>query len=447
MGQGYLDLLIEKIREDRRLLYILVVFISLLLFGWLIFNYLSQGVIDISVSGPEGESRIIVSKIDPAGKESSETIAKGTSAKVRVRSGNYKVAAEIQVPSGNTKKSLSSFKEVSVKARTTSPVQIKIEQAKVLSTQDLKDKPAFMSLKGNWLYSTTVYGVTNIYNLGNSAYTTLRKEPAYLRNVVGLCNFSNGKSIAADKQSSLYKIEGSQASEISLDEIYGEETPEFETPTHVQGTKDFVCRSDGVTFLGFVNVSSSMIASSLSSEPYDNLGDNYVTSQADESLWFFDAVNADSFDGETSSKPNFSKTLVKLSPDGTQKKTELSSYASGVSVYSSTGFCFYYQKDITCGDIETGQFKKPFKLPDNKLITNIEAVDSKRIAYSFGNRSWILNVENGQSTQLYTSDHDIIPGTMVIDRALGIISFGTQKISSEDSSYLAPIIEYGEVGL
>lgn len=450
MINEYLDLIISRLKEDKRLSRALIILFCVLLLGWLGYNYLSKGTLEVSVSGTDGSTRLIVSKIKDGSPEPKETIKNGRSAKIKLRPGSYKVVAEVEVGSGASAKVSSSFKEVSVKARATTSAQLKIEQAKVISTQDIKDKPAFMSLANGKLYVTTVYGVSNTHNLKDSTYATIRKEPAYLRDVIGLCNFSNGRSLAVDKNSAAYSVDGTQAQALNLSTIFqGEESYEFLPKGIIQGTKDFICKPDGALLFGSILVNQGMQPSAVAENSYRGLGSHYSPSSVDDSLWFFNLLDADSFEGEggSSTPINNAKKVTKVSIDGSKQSITLDSYVSGVSPYSDTGFCFYYQKNIQCGDIASGKVGEPFKLPDNKLVTNIVAIDGKRVVYSFGTSAWIVNLETGLSTQIYTSDHEIVGGSMAIDRKLGILTFGAQKVSSTESSNKAPIIEYGQVGL
>lgn len=450
MIYDYLNIIFKKLKSQVWLKPALAV-VTLLLTGFIIFTvFFSRGDLEVNTEGPEGDVTIYITDLKSVkdGSESKDIIIKGRQAKTKLKPGDYKVTSTISPTNqvGDKKSSSSSFKEVSIKSRSKTALNIKVGKSEVNSVQDLVDKPAIVNLIGNNLYSTSVYGVTKVYDLKNDTSTILRKEPAYLRGIVGVCNFDNGRTLAIDKEGIIYSLSGSVASIVDLSSYFEEEAPELTYSSVINGTREFICQGDKVLISGVLEVSSSMVPTSLDSDPYSKVGGYNVTSFSDGSLWFFDAVDEDSFDHESSSSKQPSKTIVRVDKDGSKKELDLGSYASTVSPYSENGFCFYYQKVIKCGDISTNKMGESFVLPESRLISNLVTIDPNRVAYSYANSAWVLNIESGISSQLYSSEYEIIPRTVSIEQSLGLVTFGAQKITSENSIYSAPIISYGDLG-
>lgn len=406
-------------------------------------QFFLKGTLKLSSTGIDGQKSFFVSKIEDEPSDNKDPKEyKGSSVSLRLSPGTYRV--ELVVTDQNdTNKQAKTFKYIEVKARKTKNDSLNAYRANLISIKDTTDKASFVGLNKDSIDLTTVYGVTSIYDIEGDSRETIRKEPSFLNRVVGFCRFDSGGALAINSKGEFFKVVGQTATPMEVAQYATFEQLDYleqEFYTGINGTSKVSCKSNEALIYGVIRVDDEFavefIESDYNSERYRNLviDDNNGT-------WFFDKVDTDSLDHDSSIDTELKKTVEYLDNVGNKKNMDIGGYASQIAPLNNSEFCYFYKTKISCANIEEKTQKEIVDLKENREITNLATIDQDRVIYSIGSSVYIHNVKSGESSELYSSEHTVIPYTLEYDNTNNILVFGTQRVVGNKSSYNLPVIK------
>lgn len=408
-------------------------------------QFFLKGTLKLSSDGADGDKVFLISKVEQDSKKQAKPKSyKQGSVSLRLSAGKYRVELQVTDPTATNKVS-KTFKYIDIKSRQTKSDTITAYSIDPISVKDTIDKAGYVSLQKDQVEVTSVYGVTSSYGLNDDSKQTIRKEPAFLNRVVGICRFENGKALALNSNGTFYRVDGYEATELDVASYASsEELPLLEQNFYfnINRSANFICKQDSVLVYDAINISSDFLVT-FTNQKYNS--DNYRNSYfaKDGGLWLFDKVDSDSFDHDSSVSEiaTFKKTIKYIDPSGDTYETDLKEYASDVVSFGGSNFCYFYKEHIKCGDIKDKSLQDVVKLEENKEISGIASIDSKKILYSMGDSVMLFNKETEESSELYGSTYTIIPYTLKYNPDNKLVVFGAQKISGSNSSYNLPVIK------
>jgi hypothetical protein len=453
MFDEYLGLLFEKIKNFKYIKQVLAIcsLVAVLFIVWS--TFLSKGTLKVTTTGLDGQAVVTINKLVD-GKVQTDPKAPvtkliGREAEVKLKPGRYKVTSEVtseQNRVDNVK--LQSFKEVEIKARSTTNLELKVFKPESAGLNDLLIKPTNIGFVGNSIYMINSYGSLLYFDQSSRTSKSIKAGGIPLDQVVLVCGFGNGNAIAATSSGSLYKVQEAEASTITLDANEDEGFIDFgDVSTSLAATKNWLCDKDKLILIKGFQISDQFVVSAYDNlDPFNSTPTN-IDINLEGDVWFYKKVDIDSFD-HSGGPSDLSKKVVRISPDGTKKELEIEHYASQLSSGDHESFCYYYGRSIYCGNVNSGVSKEVFTLPDNLSISNIVMLDSKRLAYSYSNTAWVINLESGVSSQIYSSEYSILPYSINYDRVNKKLIFATQQESTgKQSLYRVPLLVIGDFAL
>lgn len=434
----YLDLIKNLFSRNKKLYYIFLIPLFILLYVFYS-SFINKATITVKTTGPEGQVKVFVRSL---GSEPKEVVKEGREVNLRLNGDNYKVTSVIyNIDQDGEFQELSSSKNVELKSRSKQTIDLNIAALPSVSSTDISDPVASISTSGEDLYISTVFGVTTIYKLSDNSATKIRKEPAYLSRVAGICPFSNGNSVAIDTNGQYYSIKGTQASVIDMAGGLSLEQLSFleNKPTgFINGTKNLVCTPEKATFYGTIEISSSFSKNFVPRNEKNLQRLNYKR-DSNNNLWLYDSVSKDSFDHDSTSN-SYNKDLIKVSPDGLETRIDNRGYITAIAINSKGEVCTFYKNTISCADNGQNTSEQIYSLPDNQEITNIALDEDGNVFYSSGGSVWSFNKASAQSTQIFSSKLKITPKVMDLNTKLKKLSFVTEKTSNADKEYKLRVV-------
>jgi hypothetical protein len=451
MNDGTLSVVWDSIKNYKYLKH-LVVLSAILISAWLIFIlFFSKGTLQVTTENGEGAVRISVVKLKDGKIEDGfkPITLEGRNVSKKLSPGNYKVSSALyENETEGAAKKAESFKEIKVSARKSTSLNLKVFDTKKANLGSSTVKPLLTGFNQDKLYLITEFGTVLLLNPADGTKQVVQYGSNALSGVIGYCGFNNGNAVIMDNKGAMYRATGSTAELLELP--YQEGTlEEIDFSVLINNTTGWVCTDDNLSFLRLYRISSSFDVSSIGFE--DKLSDlvygNVQTGNNDE-LIFYDQVDIDSFD-EEGGPSDTEKDVTIFNKDGSSKEFDVRSFLSGIAGVQDGKFCFYYIRSINCVNFGSGSAEEVLKLPDNLSINNIAMLDSEKVIYSYNKSVWLLDLESGASSQIYESDHSIIPYSMVYDSSSNKLAFSAERGASDQvpTSYVTPLIDFSKSGL
>lgn len=435
----YLSLIAAKLRDNKKI-YLLLLVPSFIFIFWLASTYLNKGTITVKTNGPEGSVKVF---IRPISQSSEEVVKEGREVSVRLEADKYRVTSVIYSKDQTGEfQELSTSKNIDLKSRDNQKVDINVSKLAEFSSVNLNDPISSLLASKETLYVSSVYGVITTYDFSSTISAKVRKEPAYLNRVAGICPFSNGNSVAVDINGQYYAISNGSASVIdmasglSLEDL---ESLEIKPSGFINGTRNLVCKNDKAVFYGSIEFNNDFSKALIKRDSNLLQRLNYVRDNNGD-IWQFDSVSKDSFDHDSSSN-TFNKDIIRISAkDGQQTTFENGDYLTGLSINASGLGCSYYRTKISCLETGTNKFVELFNHPEGQEITNIALDDNGNIYYSAGGAVWRLNIESNESSIVFNSKLKISPKAMSYSSKFNKLSFVTEKSISSDEEHILRVL-------
>lgn len=434
----YLDLIKNLFKQNKKLYYIFLIPLFILLYVFYS-SFINKATITVKTTGPEGQVKVFVRSL---GSEPKEVVKEGREVNFRLNGDSYKVTSVIYSKDQDGEfQELSSSKNVELKSRSKQTIDLNIAALPSVNSTDINDPAASISALGEELYVSTVFGVITIYKLSDNSAAKIRKEPAYLSRVAGVCPFSGGNSVAVDTNGQYYAIRGTQASIIdmasglSLDQL---ELLENKPAGFINGTRNLICTPEKATFFGTIEIYSNFSKNFVPRNEKNLQRLNYKR-DSNNNLWFYDSVSKDSFDHDSTSN-SYNKDIIKISPEGIDITINNDGYITGIATNSKGEVCTFYKNTISCADNGQDTTSQVYSLPDNQEITNIAIDEEGNIFYSSGGSVWRYNRSSAESTQVFSSKLKITSKVMDFNSKLGKLSFVTEKTINSDKEYMLRVV-------
>ena len=455
----------EKIADSKKIVFVVLSTIVLLILVWVGLSNLNKGTLEVNFSAPEGPVEILMSNPDgkkelPEGKYRPEDAVSPTiyssskrAFKVKLEPGKYDVNAVVTFKNNDQEVKIRANQTVELTKRSTQKINLIAKAPPQAQKIDEADRISNLKFNLNKLYSTSDYGVTDVYSADdNYSKKTIRNEPAFLKTVRSICHYSNGNAVAVDYSGRFYKVVGTSATPLDVSSIPADQFARTFSIINSFAFDDsaLTCAKDNFYLSSFAKIDKDFNITQnpelTNTEDYKNFN-NYSTNYAG-GLFLLNYPGSESLAGsdsnpDASSSKDNSKNILYLSGDlgSDAVKLSLDSTPGSFSSFSSDKFCYSDSREIKC-QRAIKDSSVDFKIDTSEYVQNIQMISEDKLVYLTDKAVWVLELNSSQKRNIFSFGDNKATGVLAFSKDLKTLAFSVNPSALPQSQVGGPTSNY-----